>query len=64
MSLYDFNESLGLNRKDVGFNSLIMAAMLKADTINMHKLKCAFPEMYEEVNLRYNAPGGVLEGDN
>jgi hypothetical protein len=37
-----------------------MAAMRKADTDNLIKLKMAFPEVYDELSKRFYAPRGVL----
>ncbi len=45
------------------FYTLIMAAMRCADTDNLAKLKDAFPEVYQELVDRYNAPGGLLPGE-
>jgi hypothetical protein len=38
-----------------------MAAMRQADTDNLEKLQASFPETWDELHRRYNAPGGVLE---
>jgi hypothetical protein len=40
-----------------------MAAMRKADSDNLELLKAAFPAVWEELQQRYNAPGGMIEGD-
>ena len=64
MSLYDFSRSLELKKNDEPFYALIMAAMLRADDYNTAKLKTLYPDIYKEVFDRYNAPGGVLPGDN
>lgn len=45
---------------DESFHTLIMAAMRRADSDNVEKLKAAFPETWDELRARYNAPGGVL----
>ena len=42
------------------FYSLLMAAIRFADTDNLTKLVQAFPEVVDELRLRYNAPGGAL----
>jgi len=60
MSLYDYRESQGIHG---GFYALIMAAMQKADTDNLRLLKAAFPEVWTELSKRYNARGGIIEGD-
>jgi hypothetical protein len=46
------------------FYSLLMAAMRCADTGNTERLREAFPEVWDELNARYQAPGGVIEGDS
>ena len=45
------------------FYAVIMAAMRLADTGNLVKLREAFPEIWIELDERYNAPAGILPGD-
>jgi hypothetical protein len=45
---------------DGSFYGLIMAAMRNADTDNRKKLQVAFPKVWDELQLRYNSPGGCL----
>jgi len=61
MSYYDYRVS----REIVGqpFYALIMAAMRSADTPNTEKLRAAWPDVYEELQARYNAPSGLLPGE-
>lgn len=40
-----------------------MAAMRKADTFNRAYLSTAFPQVWIELQDRYNAPGGILPGE-
>ena len=63
MSLYDFKKAVELSRADVPFYALIMAAMLRADSTNIEKLKETWPEIADETQKRYDAPGGIIEGD-
>lgn len=63
MSLYDYKESLKIECENYGFYSLIMASMRQADDKNLYKLKTCFPDIYNELKQRYNAPGGLLEND-
>ena len=63
MSLYDYNQSLEMKDKDFSFSALIMAAIRKADSFNTEKLKNCWPELWDEMFKRYNAPGGVLVGE-
>lgn len=58
-----FDYQLALSAGDVPFDTLIMAAVLRADTRNATRLAVAFPELYAETQARYNAPGGVLDTD-
>jgi hypothetical protein len=69
MSLYDYKVSQSLDRKgccgaqDIPFYALIMAAMRKADDINTNLLRQCWPDVWDELQRRYNAPGGVLPED-
>jgi len=62
VSWYDYRESMRFG-PDPNFYALIMAAMRKADTFNAMRLRAAFPDVWDEVQARYSAPGGVIEGD-
>jgi hypothetical protein len=63
MSFRDWDQALELNSKDSSFYMLIMAAMLRADTENIERLRAAWPRVFAEVSARYNAPGGRLKGE-
>ncbi len=63
MSAYDYHASHQISATDPPFYALIMAAMRKADTANLAKLRAAFPDTYREVEARYHAPGGLLPED-
>ena len=45
------------------FYGVIQCAMRLADSDNLEKLKNAFPEVWADLQLRYNAPGGRFETD-
>jgi len=60
MSLYDYQVSIELERQDVPFYGLIMAAMRHADTDNLNALRAFWPAVWDELQARYNAPGGAL----
>lgn len=45
------------------FYGVIMAAMRGADTFNLAKLRSVFPETYDELQYRYNAPAGLRVGE-
>lgn len=63
MSLYCYLQSRVIDAEDYQFRSLIMAAMRKADDKNLALLKGIYPLTWEELQARYNAPGGILEGE-
>ena len=63
MSYHDYKLSQGILARDPSINSLIMAAMMKADEKNLALLREAWPEVWTELLLRYNAPGGLIDGE-
>jgi hypothetical protein len=63
MSRFDYEECKRVRQTDPGFYSLLMAAMMKADSTNVVKLRIVFPEVWDELQARYDAPGGILPGD-
>ncbi len=63
MSLHGYHMSINVGRGDPPFESLIMAAMRKADTDNAAALRRAFPDTWRELQARYNAPLGVIPED-
>jgi hypothetical protein len=63
MSHYDYIVSKTLSEYDAPFYALIMAAMRQADSTNAAKLRGAWPDVWDELQARYNAPGGVLDGE-
>ena len=63
MSYHHYKASAELLRGDPPFYALIMAAMRKADTRNVELLRSSWPDVWEDLQARYWAPGGVLESD-
>lgn len=61
MSHYDYVRSRALTGEP--FYALIMAAMRRADSANRWRLREQFPEVWDELEKRYNSPGGLLEGE-
>jgi len=62
MSYNDYKLSQDLQEYPI--HALIMAAMRHADTDKLDKLRAAFPETWNELVKRYNAPGGCIsEGE-
>jgi hypothetical protein len=63
MARYDYEMYKMVVSNDPSFESLIMAAYRKADTANAAALRALWPGIVDELQARYNAPGGILEGD-
>lgn len=63
MSLYDYEISKQLGAGDPPFAAFIMAAYARADSTNTAKIGYLWPEIAAEVDARYNAPGGLLDGE-
>lgn len=63
MSHHDYLYGMSLEADDAPFYGLIQAAMRRADTNNLEKLKEAWPEVWEELQERYHTPGGFLKGE-
>lgn len=63
MSFYDYEASKRATKEGYPFYALIMAAMRDADSENQAKLKDAWPDVWAELDARYNAPGGLIPGD-
>lgn len=60
MSLFDYQASQEVHAEERPFFALIMAAMRRADTHNALLLRAAFPDTWDELQLRYHSPGGIL----
>ena len=63
MSHYDYKRAVQLIVADEPYYAFIMAAMMKADDVNLPKLKALWPHIWDEVNARFNASGGRLPGE-
>lgn len=63
MGLHEYFFSQGIELSGSPFGAIIMAAMRKADTDNLTKLKLMWPEIWEELDKRYHVPGGILPKD-
>jgi hypothetical protein len=62
-SLLDYIESRAISAQDPSFASLIFAAIRKGDTENVGRIGLAFPDLYKEFCLRYDAPGGAINAE-
>lgn len=60
---FAYRASLELSRTDPPFYGLVMAAMRKADTTNAAILRRSFPDVWADLQARYESPGGVLPTD-
>ena len=63
MSLHDYEAGAELMMNHPPFYALIQAAMRRADTDDLEKLIRAWPEVWQELQKRYNAPSGLLPGE-
>jgi hypothetical protein len=63
MSRYDYLIGQKIEAEGYPFYALVQAAMRQADSQNIEKLRWTFPEIHNELQARYNAPGGYLEGE-
>lgn len=46
------------------FEAIIMGFMRVADSSNLAYLQMKYPDIWDELQTRYNAPGGLLESEN
>lgn len=63
LNLIDYEISKRLSAADLPFQALIAAAIRKADTEHLMALRRIFPELFDDLQKRYSAPGGLLPGD-
>jgi len=61
MSLHNYQESQTLRTHY--FETLIMAAIFRADTDNLALLEAAWPHIVAEVRERYTSPGALLASE-
>jgi hypothetical protein len=61
MSRRDYLNSQELSKNSKSFASLIMAALRRADSTNAKLLRTAWPEICDELQERYNTPGGYTK---
>lgn len=64
MSLHHYEISKELEASDLPFYALLMAAIRRADSDNMAKFRACWPEIVDELQARYDAPGGRLPTDD
>lgn len=61
LNLHEYEESIRIASFDYPFYALIAAAMRKADTNNLGRLRRMFPYVYDGLVRRLNEPLGVVE---
>jgi len=64
MSYYDYEVGIKLEMMELPFYGIIQGAMRRAaaeSDKNLDMLKRCFPEVWDDLLRRYNAPGGKLE---
>jgi len=61
ISLYEYEQSQEISAQGYQFYALLGALMRDADTNNTEKLKAAWPEFWQSMQRRHNAPVGVIE---
>lgn len=64
MSYHDYLDGQRVAVTDCTFYGLIQAAMRRADSDNLDRLQRAFPRVWDDLARRYNAPGGLLPGED
>jgi hypothetical protein len=60
LSLYEYEQSQQISAQGYQFYALLGALIRDADTDNTARLKAAWPDIYESMQRRYNAPMGVV----
>lgn len=63
MSLATFKLARQSRVSELPFETLIMAAAIKAKTMDFAKLRAVFPELVDEAYDRMHTEGGVLPTD-
>lgn len=58
MTEFDFEQGMRLFSQGHGFAVLLTALAMKADTGNLARLRQAFPQEIQDIDERYNNPGG------
>ena len=64
MSFDEYHEGRRIAAQNYPFYAIIQAAMRQADTDNLQKLKQEWPEVWEDLDKRWHAPGGYLPGES
>ena len=62
---YDKSKELdhALYKMDTPFYAIVMCLMHRADTDNLGMLQMCWPDVWRELQMRYNSPRGIIPGD-
>lgn len=63
MNHEDYLEGLEISTKSYSFYGLLCAMIRQADSENLRKIECEWPDEVEIFRRRYDAPGGFLPGE-
>lgn len=63
LDVHAFRLGMGIARQDPPFAALILAALYRADSTNARIIRAVFPTIAATGQARYDAPGGVLHGE-
>lgn len=63
LDLYAYQAGQEIIQTHPPFASLIYAALYRADSTNARILRAAFPRICGDAQARYDAPGGILPGE-
>lgn len=63
MSLFDYRRAQELAAEHENVHAMLMACVLRGDSQIQAAIKAAMPDVYAETYARYNAPGGLLVGE-
>jgi len=61
LTLHEYEQSKAISAKGYQFYALMAALMRDADTRNTELLRANWPDIYESLQRRYDAPMGVVE---
>lgn len=64
MSYHEYEHALEMVKADRPFYGLIMAAYIRADSMNATRLRMMFPSECAEADARYYSRGGKLPGEH
>lgn len=63
MCLHEYRIGMEISGNDYPFYALIQAAMRQAEPKNLEMLRGCWPEVWDDLFVRYHTAGGVLESD-